>query len=328
MTTKKKRNVAIALVVGVMTLTTAVFANYSNANGYTVYKDAMKKLFKADNYTANYGIELTVDGKQVEFGEATEMVDLNGDVKTSIVSNSLNGRWETYTYQDGKAIVKYDKDDYRVYESLAPRAAFNMTQNIGGDEETADKYIKFAELAMDMFVGDMKNNFTFVSQEDGISTYDLSLEGIQIPEIVNAGLNLLTTSPYDSSEIDELAEEYAGDPAYILWKCSDVSATNAECMVKVDEEGRIVQNILKGSMTGVEKNGTTHTIELTIKLNVSEYGSTHPQRVDLDSIKYVIDDEEGNTIMVNPDGTTQVIYSRSKGNGDESVEITYPEDVQ
>ncbi len=61
---------ALCLGVGVITLTAAVFANYDNANGYSVCKNAAKSILFETNYTLNTRIEMKVDGESMGKYEA------------------------------------------------------------------------------------------------------------------------------------------------------------------------------------------------------------------------------------------------------------------
>lgn len=330
MTVKKKRNAAIALGVGVVTLTTAVFANYSNANGYTVYKEAIKGLLKERNYTATLSANVSFDGQEVLTAQTMQQLAMDNEgVKMYRSDNSVDGNINNVSeeaYQNGMRVSSYNGNRYSVYESDHVNSMF-YAYGDDNDAEMMDKAVRFAELAADMFVGDLKNNFTFVTEDNGIYQYDLTLEGIQIPEIVNAGLSLVSATNYTDEEIDELVAKFPDDPSYMLWKCRDLTATKAGCAVKVDDAGRLVNNTLTAEVLGTESDGTTHTIAITIALDVTDYGTTQPTGIDLTGKSYVLDSDNA-TYVVNADGTKILVWSADGGqeygysyNEDGSIEI-------
>ena len=58
---KKYLKSVIGIGVGVILLTTAVFANYESASGYTACKNALKKVAFAENFSMDYTTEVTFD---------------------------------------------------------------------------------------------------------------------------------------------------------------------------------------------------------------------------------------------------------------------------
>ena len=66
---KQKRHfvTAVCLLVGLMVLTTSVYANYDNANGYSNYKSAVKNLLlSTDNVTIDGEFGFYLDGELME----------------------------------------------------------------------------------------------------------------------------------------------------------------------------------------------------------------------------------------------------------------------
>ena len=83
---------------------------------------------------------------------------------------------------------------------------------------------------------------------------------------------------------------------------------NAKCLVKVDSEGRLTKNLLSGTI-----EGGGHTMTLEIELNMSDYGTTQPQRLDLENTPNVEYEKNYKKNSVNVKDT-------------ENVEIVYDED--
>ena len=86
MSKKKHFYTVICLVAGVILLTTAAAANFGNANGYPLYKSALKKILYEDNFTASLKLDLVYDGETVQYGQTDLKLDSDGKYR-SIAQN-------------------------------------------------------------------------------------------------------------------------------------------------------------------------------------------------------------------------------------------------
>ncbi len=284
---KKRMTLAVSLVVGIVTLSSAVLANFANSNGYTVYKNAIKDLLTEENYTLNLKATLAVDGQEIGTAEMKELVDKKGDVKHNMFTSSREAGSEesksaTY-YQDGMQIYydeengAYAMDEPNPYPEkgyILDMGQFAKTVNGQEDTQTAEKMIHFVELLSDMVVGDLKNNFVYVSDDGNRYNYAINLDSFQIPELYNAGLSAMFSATYT----DNGGYDHSQDPLVQLG--TDPVVKNASCAVSVDDQGRILENNIDIALEG---NG--HSISVKIDGTVGEYGTTQPERLELSSVK-------------------------------------------
>ena len=94
---KKTRNriirAAACIGVGVAVLGMAVFANFDNANGYGVVKEAAKNtFFSSDNVTADINVSADLEGSNLFGGKALIKKDAGGDVKMQTSSQSYDSQ--------------------------------------------------------------------------------------------------------------------------------------------------------------------------------------------------------------------------------------------
>ena len=280
----KKITMAIGMAVGVTMLAGAAFAGYNTSNGYEVGKTAMKGLLNNENYTANTEFKMSIDGAEFEKSTMTELYDRNGDVSMNRTETSTSdasyvdiGREYKAYFQDGSYISTYYSDGeahtsiYKGDTNMGIGAFDELNEMNDGDKETASKVVRFVELACDTFVGDLKNNVVYVSGDDDSATYEISLDAIQIPELVNAGLSAMFSSmnQYDNE-----------DPYMVLG--TDPIVKSAYLKFTVDNEGRLTDGAANITMSG---NG--HEAAVDITLTMSDYGTTVPQRVDISTLPNV-----------------------------------------
>ncbi|MHC1723152.1 MAG: hypothetical protein AB9836_08120 [Aminipila sp.] len=190
---RKHAVTATCLLVGMFMLTSAAYANYDDARGYTNYKDAVKDLaLYQNNYTADGEMSILVDGEK--------MVTIKGDFKLDgdayymrtiseeNFSKEKNAIENVQVSKGGKTYYYYPKtNSYMVSDS---KIDFRPDVN----DPTIKKGIKFAELFADAMVGDLKNNFILESKDGDNRNYSVKVSGSQIPEVVNAGLSLMFTA--------------------------------------------------------------------------------------------------------------------------------------
>ena len=88
---KKHFYTVIALIAGVIILTTAAAANFENANGYNAAKSALKKMLFADNFTASLSMELIYNGTTQAQTKNIYMIDKGGEVAEYTATTEMEG---------------------------------------------------------------------------------------------------------------------------------------------------------------------------------------------------------------------------------------------
>lgn len=320
--TNKKITMAIGMVLGVTVLTGAALASYSTSNGYVVGKNALKGLVKNENYTSTLNMTMSIDGNEIANSSVSELYDRNGDVKLNkteyLTSNdSYIGETEYKVYvQDGQRVVSYKPVEEEPYSYVDTSeylfGSTGMFDQLGdtssNDEKTQEKIIRFAELIGDTFIGDLKNNFVYVSGDDNGATYEINLDAIQIPEVVNAGLSVM----FSSMNNEDYRVNGDEDPFLILG--TDPIVKNASLKFSVDSEGRLTNADAQFTMSG-----DGHEANIRINSEMKDYGTTQPQRVDistLPNVEYINNDVKNGEIATytveaenatyNEDGTVTI----------------------
>lgn len=286
---KKKLTMAIGMAVGVTMLAGAAFASYNTASGYEVGKKALKGLLSNENYTSNVEFKMSVDGNEILKTNIEELYDRDGDVrrnnseKTSYSTSFGGGEsgYESYS-QDGDFISIYYPMDGEAQTSVYKGDSYmgsgsfdEMNSMDENEKETMNKVIRFAELAADTFVGDLKNNFVYVSGDDNSAEYEINLDAVQIPEIVNAGLSAMFSTmnnqDYSSVEVDPFLT--LGDDPIV--KCASLKFS-------VDNEGRLTD-----ATANITMSGDGHEAAIDISGTITGYGTTVPQRADISALPNV-----------------------------------------
>lgn len=295
---KKKTLTITSAVLGAVMMSGAAFANYTNSSGYTECKQALKNLIKEPNYTLKANAKFVVDDTyNVGAMEITQLLDKSGNEKLNLITKEtspdreltsevyfqdnmqISGNKYTSFVDESKDYVYNDDFDYYVHDIDSSSIGYMFEIN-EGDEKMVDKSIRFAELCLDMVVGDLKNNMFLIDSNDEQRTFAIDLESYQIPEIISAGLSLASSDSYYSQfDENEIEEMYQDEP--FLKLINDMSVENCNATVVLDNEGRLLSIDGNIKFLGYDYWGNSHTADFTLDLNISDYGTTKPQHFDL-----------------------------------------------
>ncbi len=203
---KKHFRTFVILLAGMLLLSTAVYANYDSANGYSNGKAALKYLaLKADDFTGQAEARLSIDGKTfIKTGYDVERAGKAMNTRNYSYYYDEDGELrdsdDRYYYEDGSMYYSYDpnSNSYYGWESngVSGKGFLGADEIVPGSSEA--KAVRFVELLADTLVGDLKNNVVMTGENDGIKHYSVSLSKGQVPEFVNAGLSFVFTASNNS----------------------------------------------------------------------------------------------------------------------------------
>ncbi len=252
---KKRNRLTICLVAGVLILAVSATAAFGSINGYSRYKEALKALaLKTDNFTSHATISMTYDGKEVTKVVGDYMMDGTNSAAHSKVWSEGEEQERYETYLNGMS-TSFNVNDryYYQYEYVAGNSS-NLL-GVDSDDEMMNRFVNFTEIAADTVMGELKNNFVQVGNENGSTLYQVEIAKNQVPSLVNAGLSLFAygmsrdnrmdgsvlyedygasvLSYYEKTTGETLSKEFKD--AYINGGTESWHESNQELINKVDE---------------------------------------------------------------------------------------------
>ncbi len=205
----------VCLILGAVLLCSAAVANIGNAGGYEAYKRGLIGLLNMDRYSGHGNVEITLDDvslininyteqfdRSAKTGEAISYVRYEGTSNLLDLANDGEEAWCVVNPKDQITKMPYTSYSYDPdsdYWFIDTRyGSGNVFSDFDTDlsDEYNQKVLRIAELAVDMFVGDLKNNFVYIGSENGLKRYRVSLSGDQLPEIVQAVISLAFDNDY------------------------------------------------------------------------------------------------------------------------------------
>jgi hypothetical protein len=303
---KKNKFIMIGAAVGAMTLFTATAFAYSpNTTGYDAFKAVLKanhaSVADIESATVNGNFSLRVDGETVlkadgtgKMGKAGGEHNVSGDLDFTLMG--VERQASLYSSGDDEVYL-VDRTHDLHYQVI------NLDDEHAGEhrdwsdkEEFQDRPMNKAEEALlDFLVGDLKDNFSVANQADGSKTItvDISKEDIPLP------LRLLmdaasaedkigrTHAPEAHAEWGQLGQlpffqglEGIDLKAQLPELRDDVAIEHVRLQMTVDANNKVqgVQGELE--VSGKDKEGVTHRVELEGAGNISGINATTPDAHD------------------------------------------------
>ncbi|MDD6763327.1 MAG: hypothetical protein PUD92_06845 [Clostridiales bacterium] len=288
----KKTMALISGAVGVCMLTTAAVASYQTPNGYDALKKSILGTMDYTNCTVSASMSMELDGSEIMKMNGLHELALDSNITHTSSSFALAGenpyRADVYYCGDKEYSLAQSTNpsagDNEYYSCAYPHTKPNLWDIEPEDRETADKIIRFMELASDTIVGDLRNNFVCTDDSDDSTSYSLTLDSVQIPELVNAGLSMLfsmensyaqRTVVYTDENGNTVTEDVdrSQDPSdgtyYTAIMGNDPILDSMMMDYTVNEDGTFRDGTISVVFTG---NG--HTMMFNISCNISDVGTT------------------------------------------------------
>lgn len=309
---KKTKNIAIiCAVTGVCVLTTAALASYQTANGYDTLKKSILNTIDYKNCTVSAGVKMNFDGTELMNGSFIHKFD--SDNKMSYTKSTESG-----VGSSGSSFESYNANDYRYYLDSDnyfvkyPNSYSEFPQNLWGidnaDRKTVDKVVRFMELAADTVVGDLRNNFVCTEDADDHASYSLTLDSVQIPEIVNAGLSMVFSMSNNASGSymvyddngNQVEYQYTEDDLqyYTSKLGNDPVVDTLNLNYSVNKDGTFRDGNMTVIFRGTDSNGASHDMTFDINLGISDIGTTSITPVEETGAVIKTYDDEGNLVDV------------------------------
>ncbi|WP_214627043.1 hypothetical protein [Paenibacillus agaridevorans] len=302
---KKNKFIMIGAALGAITLFTATAFAYSpNTQGYDAFKAVLKANHTSgtaiESATFNGNFSVTVDGQTVlkadglaKMGEAGGEHNVSGDFDFTLMGVERNA--SLYSSGDDKVFL-VDRTHDLNYQVINLNDEHAGDYREWSDEEFQDRPMNKAEEALlDFMVGDLKDNFSVANLADGSKTItvDISKEDIPLP------IRLLM----DAASAEERVGRAHAPEAHAGWEqlrqlpffqglegidleaqlpelTKDVAIEHVRLQMTVDANNEVqsVQGELE--VSGKDKAGITHRVEMEGAGDVSGINATTPDAYD------------------------------------------------
>lgn len=282
---KKLAITGLSIALGSVMLITTAFAGSTTTSGYEAYKSAIKNTITTRNFTENAVITASDNGKVL--AAVNNTAKLGGDKQTMSQSTTVKigdqtNTFETYR-QDGKMISKTSGSDVYNVMTFGQRKDSNGKE---GDEKQLDSSkIKDGEMLVDALVGNLQNYVTLDSKADGTKDISVQLSDSQIPTLANTAASIFVKNAVNKENkmgnekgISSVEKSLIADMPKLV---DGIRINSVNLKAEINKDNYIVNQVADISISGKDANGADHTITVDINMNMSDFNSTTPDKIDL-----------------------------------------------
>ena len=138
-------------------------------------------------------------------------------------------------------------------------------------EERNSAQFRFAELLIDLIVGDLKNNLT-MSTSDGITRVSGAVTHNQLPEIIRLGIDIIVEESQNWHRGDFGVREDFKSPMDIPIQNLTINRIRGDA--DIDEQGNLIYLDIYASVTVVNVFGDSNHIEFKVTMDFTDIGTS------------------------------------------------------
>ena len=276
---------AICLLVAAIMLVGALTVSAINGSPYENLKNAAINALFYENVTIETEFTVSVDGQLREREWARLYFgDESGFETRSSVSNNAQG--DTHTRER----IQYTTQDFWInplftggygvqwYSVNMPWHNNTNIQSIGynmfGSAGRNSNYLRLAELVVDLFVGDLKNNLIMSPQSDGSRRISGAITESQLPELARVVIDIAIDEQLRWRNIEDLRREDFDDALDIPMR--GITIDRIQGHADIDSEGNLLYINVLGVATVETIFGDFHVLEIGGILRFTDIGTTMP----------------------------------------------------
>lgn len=269
----------ICLGAAALILCSALAVAAVTGSPYETLKSALFNGIDIKNGTIKIDASVTIDGEPLEqTGNMSETRYIGDDAQLTV---------------SGDGSFSFNSDDYRVSKWYGFREDFEgqWYQAYGGGDSYRYGYYggssftvaspmedmsaaqrRFVELVADLLVGDLKNNISMY-EKDGIRYITGTLTSAQIPELVDAALDLITSE--STANIDE--DDYGRYSDDDLPPPKKLKLTYVHGDAQVDKDGNLIALSGEATLTYVDIFDRERELAVSAGIEITDIGATAPE---------------------------------------------------
>lgn len=291
---KKKYLLPISILLGVLMIISAAFADSLNKPAYDQLKDAVKFTSSAvgneiTSYRADLMVVLKDNGEVILTQSSVNKLDIitNSSEETTSVETAGNVIRSSYNYRDKDGSIWYDSYN-DIYYVNNYQSEYYYPNDYYYNDPFANEAASDVERIIDALVGNLKNYITVKTNDDGSKEFSGSLSDAQIPALINAVVSF-AAKQYFSSRYSEPVyySDVKGSTGSLSNKpnlpkiTGDVFIKSVKGRADISHEGYINGVFLNGVLSGKDPDGINHDISVEILITVSDINETVITRPDL-----------------------------------------------
>jgi len=284
---------AICLLVAVAILAGALTVSAINGSPYESLKNAVFNALFYENSTMEVEVILRVDGQEYARAWAREYAGDESRLSHSAATDNL-GPGAAISH----SVMNYESSYLRITTiSMAPsiseewnRASSQQWYSVSRSRSTFfntsigsqmfniydrnSNQVRFAELLIDLLIGDLKNNLTISSQGDGVRRVSGAITESQLPELARVGIALVIEENLRWHNPGRTREDFTN---VLDIPITSLAINRISGDADIDSDGNLIYVSANAHISIENIFGDNHEIEGEFTLSFSDIGTTVPE---------------------------------------------------
>jgi hypothetical protein len=265
----------------------SVYSISADSSGYDLYKEALKKTHTADSATMALSMSVEDNGTALFTTKSlmkTDVKDQVSAISTMMANGTETSEMNMYKQNGSWFVTKEGTDPVYKMDIKNPHH-----KDMGELKDDMENLI-------DVMTKNLQKQITVEEAKKGSHVIELDLTGKEIPLTANALSTLMIKHANMIQETQEPTESSFHIKATLPELDHDINVKQIKLTAKINKENYVEKQTVKAVVTGKDKHGQTHELELTMLLNVSDYNQTKVTPVEIPAEKVeVLDMSHGHS---------------------------------
>jgi len=272
----------ICLLVALAMLAGALMVSAINGSPYETLKNAAFDALFFDNVTIEGDLVLRIDGDVEHRAQIHSYIGEDSSLTMdSTESPNLGQSWNGMTYNTSNLAFNMSTVTQDGVQWYSVRRQFNAHSgnspgyDLFGPQGRDSNQLRLVELLIDLFVGDLKNNFTISSHGSDMRRVSGAITESQLPEIVRVIIDIALDGM--SAWEDQNSTRQREDFLHVLEiPIRGVTINRISGNADIDSDGNLRYVNVVGMATIVNIFDDTHVIEGEMTFRFYDIGTTVP----------------------------------------------------
>ena len=255
----------ICLIISGVLLSGALTVAALNGSPYETLKNAFFNALTYENFRLEGEMRLTIDGELIESESVSMVVSENGSIEME------NDRLVSFTHDSLRVRHSYKaQDGTQWYSARIDRWNDNPWAQFTPEDRQSAQF-RFAELFVDILVGDLKSNM-YMTTNSGVRRISGAITHNQLPELVRVGIEMMIESQRSWMERDYGSRDDFRNPSEIPIRSLIFDHIGGEAYI--DNMGNLTYLNANVIASVVNVFGDNHVFEFSIVADFSDIGTT------------------------------------------------------
>lgn len=289
-----KKKIIVATVLSAVLIGGASLTIYANNDGYELYKDALKNTHTLSSATTNIEASVTDNGTLINEVQMGAQYNLQQEIMHSKVEMVTNGQKEAFdiAYQEEGVIIKnLEQSSYYLLKDNQSKAEKKETFEAHHNPEL----LRIMEHVFDALTVQVHDDIKITNKVEGQKEITVDMSNGDIPivfreigqYIVKKGTSVHENATMEAAEYPFLSQDLTVNmPALV----SDIEIAKVKVNSQLTNDEIIKHQTMYVNITGKDKAGTKHELELQFNMDYTNINSTNLTPVEIDDSKTEIMD--------------------------------------